>query len=144
VAVVVVGLLLSGCGGEECEIGADVVREVGASLVVESAVGPDGKTVPAVELSRLRLDGRPVDRGALVSSPESDGLSLDGGRVVCTLPCGLDGPAGRWQFRVTGPDGSSAQVDAAGAPRTSSNGCSPPRGRVPMVTPRLVATGSGS
>lgn len=141
--VVVAAALLSGCGGQECENGADVVREVGASLVVEAAAGPDGETVPVVELSHLRLDGRPVDRRGLVSSPYSHGLSLEGGRVVCTVPCGLSGTAGRWRFRVTGKDAGSAQVYALGAPRTSPNACSPPRGRVPTVTPRL-GPGTGS
>lgn len=141
-AVVVACLFVSGCAGEECQNGADVVREVGASLVVEAVLGPDGTTVPVVELSHLRLDGRPVDRRALVSSPYSAGLALARGRVVCTLPCGLPGPAGLWQLRVTGPDASSADVDAAGAPMTSANTCQPPRGRVPRVVPRLAGPGT--
>lgn len=137
--VLVVASLLVGCAGDpQCEAGPHVVREVGPSIVLDSATGADGEPVRVVELSRVRFDGRPVDRPLLASSPRSDGLSLDGGRLVCDLPCGLAGAGGRWQIRVTGPAASTALVDAHGEPRLDPGGCSPAVGRAPEVVLRLA------
>jgi hypothetical protein len=140
-AVLVAGSLLSGCAdGSQCEAGAHVVREVGPSLVLDSATGLDGEPVRVVDLSRIRFDGRPVDRRLLASSYRSDGLSLDGGRLVCELPCGLAGTAGRWQLRVTGPAASTASVDAVGGPRIDPGGCSATLGHAPEIALRLTPT----
>jgi hypothetical protein len=137
-AVLVTGALLAGCAdGSQCEVGAHVVREVGPSLVLDSATGPDGEPVPVVELSRIRFDGSPVDRRLLVSSHRSSGLSLDGGRLVCDLPCGLTGTAGRWELRVTGPDASTTRVEVRGEPRLDPGGCSPAVGQAPEIALRL-------
>ncbi|MBD3925579.1 hypothetical protein IEZ26_13165 [Nocardioides cavernae] len=131
--------LLTGCGGgSECEVAAHVVSEVSPSLVLASVTGTDGGPIDSVELSRLRFDGHRVDRRSLVSSWLSEGLSLDRGRLVCSLPCGLAGATGRWQIRVTGPAGSTALVDVQGHPRLSPGGCSPVVGRVPTITPELT------
>lgn len=142
VAVLVAGsLITAGCAdGPQCEVGAHVVREVGPSLVLDSATGVDGERVRAIDLSHVRFDGRRVDRGLMVSSPRSDGLSLGGGRLVCDLPCGLSGTAGRWEFRVTGPDASAARVEVLGRPRIDPGGCSPTLGQAPEIAIRLTAT----
>ena len=145
--VLVAASLLTGCGGaSECENGPDVWRELGPSLVLGSAVGGDGEPVDSVELSRLRFDNRPVDRRALVSAVESDGLFLVGGRLTCSLPCALAGTRGTWQFRVTDPAASTVRVVAQGRPRVSPGGCRPTEGEVPTieVQPTPVAAPSRS
>ncbi|WP_416957191.1 hypothetical protein ACNKF0_07720 [Nocardioides sp. T5] len=144
-ATLVAGLLLGGCGGgSECEVAAHVVREVGPSLVLTSSTGVDGKPVDSVELSRVRFDGRAVDRRSLVSSWLSSGLTLDRGRLVCSLPCGLAGTTGQWQLRVTGHDGGAAHVDVQGHPPLSPGGCSPVVGRAATISPELRLAPDGS
>lgn len=138
-AVLVAAALLAACtGGSECEAGPAVVTEIGPSLVLDSVTGVDGAPVRTVVLSRIRFDGSPVDPRVLASATRSEGLALDGGRLVCDLPCGLAGAAGRWQLRVTGPEAGSAQVDALGAPRLDPGGCSEPVGEAPEIAIRFV------
>jgi len=137
--------LLTGCGGDsECENGPDVWRELGASLVLGTAIGGDGESLDSVELSRLRFDGRPVDRRALVSAGESEGLVLVGGRLTCRLPCALAGTRGTWQLRVTDPAASTARVMAQGRPRVSPGGCRPTEGEVPTIEVQLTPVAAPS
>jgi hypothetical protein len=142
-AALVATLLLAACGGGgDCEAGAAVVSEEGPSLVVDSVRDEDGNPVGSVQLSDVRFEGLSVPRRALVDSVESSGLTLDGGVLTCTVPCGLSGTEGRWQFRVTGPDAATAQVDVRGDPKVSPGGCSPARGEVPLVTVELTPGGA--
>ena len=143
--VLVAASLLTGCGGaSECENGPDVWRELGPSLVLGSAVGGDGEPVDSVELSRLRFDNRPVDRKALVSAVESEGLVLVGGRLTCRLPCALAGTRGTWQLRVTDLAASSVRVVAQGRPRVSPGGCRPTEGEVPTIEVQLTQVAAPS
>ncbi len=143
--VLLAASLLTGCGvGSECENGPDLWRELGPSLVLDSAIAGDGEPLDTVELSRLRFDGRPVDPRALVSAVESEGLVLVGGRLTCRLPCALAGTRGTWQLRVTDPAAGTVRVVAQGRPRVSPGGCRPTEGEVPMIEVRLTPVAAPS
>ena len=143
--VLLAASLLTGCGGaSECENGPDVWRELGPSLVLDSAIGGDGEPLASVELSRLRFDDRPVDRRAVVSAVESEGLVLVGDRLTCLLPCALAGTRGTWQFGVTDPAADTARVVAQGRPRVSPGGCRPTEGEVPTIEVQLTPVAAPS
>ena len=116
---------------------------------MDSVVDANGEPVRSVQISHVRLDGRPVKRRLLVKGFDfkrhdrlavwpSSGLALDSGRVVCTVPCGVGAIAGHWQFRVTGPTSTTAEVDVQGHPMVSPGGCSPAEGDAPKITVELA------
>lgn len=124
--------LLAGCGGGGADqappgdAGPCVHQSIDPVLAITAATSTGGTPIPALRLTAITVDGRPLPLGLLDASARNVVVS-DGG-IDCTVACGFGTQEGTYRFIASAPghQPTAVQVDAryavfqGGCPSSSS------------------------